>query len=81
MDKVVTVMFRGPRNAATEVVVTLTGVPPSEPLRPKLAVFAARAACGHRDGVSVFDNGGYYYRLYLRSARKVYYRRPTLKSP
>ena len=83
MDKTLTVIYQGESGDVIEERVSLTGVPPSERLTPKLAVFASRAVCGHRDGVSVFDSGGYYYRLYKRSARKVYFRPfnlPTLKT-
>jgi len=52
--------------------VTLNGVVASEPLTPAMAVRAARVGCGHRDGVTVWSNDDYGYRLYASSHRKVY---------
>lgn len=75
MDKTLTVVF-GKCGDLQPLVVKLNGVMACERLTPKMAVRAAKIACGHRSGVDVFDNGGYYYRLYRRSARKVYYQRP-----
>jgi len=64
-------LIHGPRyNPLTETV-TLNGVAESEPLTPALAVRAARAGCGHRDGVTVWSNDDHGYRLYERSARKI----------
>lgn len=50
--------------------VVLRGVPETERLTPKLAAQAARVAFGHRNGVTV-TSGGYGYRLYANSARKI----------
>ena len=66
MNKQLTVTVNG----TTEQVV-LNGIEDSEQLTPKMAVRAARVACGHRSGVTVTDErDGISYRLYANSARK-----------
>lgn len=63
----------GPRENGQSVLVTLNGVTADEPLTPRLAAQAARIACGHRNGVTVWDTeAGYGYRLYANTARKLY---------
>lgn len=59
------------RNEEVVSEVTLNGVIESEPLTPKMAERAARVAFGHRDGVTVWSNEEYGYRLYTNSARKL----------
>jgi len=52
--------------------VELMGILPSEKLAPKMAILAAHVWCGHRSGVTVWDNEFHHgYRLYARSARKL----------
>lgn len=51
--------------------VELNGVSEDERLTPKMARRAARVACGHNNGVTVWSNEDYGYRLYPRSARKL----------
>jgi hypothetical protein len=62
----------GPRGSENTVAVKLNGVGEDEPLTPKMAASAAIAACGHRDGVTVWSDGGYGYRLYKNGHRKLY---------
>jgi len=71
MEKKLICVF-GPRGNTRQVNVHLNGVLPSERLTPKMAERAAHVGCGHRDGVTVWDNEFHYgYRLYARSARKL----------
>lgn len=64
-------VIHGPRyNPVTEIV-TLNGVGEFERLTPKLAVRAARVACGYRNSVTVWSNEDYGYRLYKSSCRKI----------
>lgn len=51
--------------------VVLNGVVESEALTPKMAARASRVAFGHRNGVTVWSNESYGYRLYTNSARKL----------
>ena len=72
MNKQFTVEY-GPRANPARALVELNGVVPEEHLTPKLARRAARIACGHANGVTVWDSEyGHGYRLYSSSARKLH---------
>jgi hypothetical protein len=66
------VVIHGPYGNEDTVTIELSGVDEDEPLTPKLAVSAAMAACGHRNRVTVWSDDEYGYRLYVKSARKLY---------
>ena len=66
-------VITGPVYAPVTCTVELPGVPAEERLTPKLARQAARVAFGALDAaVTVWDGGEYGYRLYERSARKIW---------
>lgn len=61
---------------SSKITIQLAGVLPAEPLTPKMARQAARAAFGHNNRVTVWDDAsGYGYRLYQYSARKLHSRK------
>ena len=70
MDKEFQVSY-GLRVYPHRATVTLNGFDASEPLTRAMAVRAARVACGHRDGVTVWSNDDHGYRLYKRSAKRL----------
>ena len=70
LEKRFTVTY-GPRYFPQHAEIVLSGVIASEPLTPALAARAARVACGHRDGVTVWSNDDHGYRLYAKSARRL----------
>jgi len=70
MEKRFTVTH-GPRYRPITETVFLNGASDTDPLTRDLAVQAARIACGHRNGVTVWSNDNYGYRLYAKSARKL----------
>ncbi len=71
MDKRFTVTHGSKYRPVTSTI-TLNGVISTDPLTRSLAVQAARVACGHRSGVTVWSNDEHGYRLYARCARKLY---------
>lgn len=73
MDKQFQVAY-GLRVYPHRTTVILNGVLASEPMTRALAVRAARVACGHRDGVTVWSNDDHGYRLYKRSAKRLNHR-------
>lgn len=56
------------------VKITLNGITEDERLTPRMAVRAAKAAFGHRNGVTVESSEPYGYRIYPKSARKIEYK-------
>lgn len=70
MDKQFQVSY-GLRVYPHRATVILNGVLASEPMTRAMAVRAARVACGHRDGVTVWSNDKHGYRLYAKSARRL----------
>jgi len=66
-------VISGPLDDLRTDIVQLHGVPSDERLTPKLARQAARLAIGSSNRYTVWDEtAGYGYRLYARSARKLY---------
>ncbi len=66
-------VIAGPKHNPVVERIQLNGVLPEEPLTPKLARRAARAAFGHSSQVTVWSaNEEHGYRLYKRSARKIW---------
>jgi len=62
----------GTRSCPQHAEVTFSTVKASKRLTPRMAAAAARIACGHRRGVTVWSNDDYGYRLYASSHRKVH---------
>ena len=66
-------VISGPINESMYTRVQIPGIPLEERLTPKLARQAARMACGSDRQATVWDeDAGVGYRLYARSARKLY---------
>lgn len=64
MDRKEFLVTYGSRSCPQQTTVTMSAVRASKHLTPRMATSAARIACGHRDGVTVWSNDEYGYRLY-----------------
>ena len=73
MDGKELTVISGPPDDLRTDTVRLPGVPPDKRLTPELARMAARIAIGGSNRVTVWDEqAGIGYRLYAKSARKLY---------